>query len=451
MHETLETARETLRVPRAPGAEPTLTAPSATLSPGVVIGSYRIVEQIGQGGVGEVFLAEHVHLGRRVALKVLRSEHASSKAVVRRFFEEGRAVNRIAHENIVEITDFVEDSSGRSYIVMELLAGETLSARLERVGPLSVERAIPIGLQICSALDAAHRAGIVHRDLKPDNVFLTSRAGRDDFVKVLDFGVAKIVGEPVLPDASSPQPRPGHTAQGVLVGTPEYMSPEQATGSSVDLRADVYAFGVMLYEALTGHRPFLGKDLGETLQRHLRTRPPSPTLVAEQPIPAALEALVLQCLEKDPSRRPQDMREIARALEALQPRASLPAAQSPPRRRGRLALGLAIGLAIAASAALAGSQLRATRAPVASERSIDAPRAEIPAAEAPPIAAAPVPLPASPVPPPSAPVASAEPASPKGAAPARASAKKRDRKKEKQKTRPAPRPSLDRDATLDPF
>lgn len=397
------------------------------------------------------FLAEHVHLGRRVALKILRSEHASSKAVVRRFFEEGRAVNRIAHENIVEITDFVEESSGRSYIVMELLAGETLSALLERVGALSVERAIPIGLQICSALDAAHRAGIVHRDLKPDNVFLTSRAGRDDFVKVLDFGVAKIVGEPVLPDGNSPQPRPGHTAQGVLVGTPEYMSPEQATGSSVDLRADVYAFGVMLYEVLTGHRPFLGKDLGETLQRHLRTRPPSPTLVAEQPIPAALEALLLQCLEKDPSRRPASMLEIARTLEALQPRVSLPAAQSPPRRRGRLAFGLAMGLAIAASAALAGSRLRATPAPVASERSIAAPPVETPATEAPPIAAAP-PAPASPMPPPSAPVASAEPASPKRAAPAHSSAKKRDRKKKKkQKTRPAPRPSLDRNATLDPF
>jgi serine/threonine-protein kinase len=213
-----------------------------------VLGSYRLLEQIGQGGMGNVFVAEHVKLGRRVALKMLRSEFTHNPEAVRRFFAEARAVNRISHDNIIEVSDFIESERGRSFYIMELLSGCDLRAVKERDGALPIGRALGIAIQVCRGLGAAHDAGIVHRDLKPDNIFLTERGGRRDFVKLLDFGVAKLLDDG--PDGGMRF----RTSAGVVVGTPEYMSPEQASGDPADHRSDIYAVGVILFEMVTGQR-----------------------------------------------------------------------------------------------------------------------------------------------------------------------------------------------------
>ncbi len=196
---------------------------SAAIECGVTLGDYRIERMIGEGGMGRVYLAEHMLLGRKVAIKKLRSEFSGNREAVRRFFGEARAVNRIAHENIIEITDFVEDAEQGSYYIMELLDGRTLEACYETSGPFPLRRAVPIAIQIASALNAVHKAGIVHRDLKPENVFLTRRQDGTDLVKLLDFGVAKLTAEDSTISVNS-------TQQGAILGTPEYMSPEQASG-----------------------------------------------------------------------------------------------------------------------------------------------------------------------------------------------------------------------------
>ncbi|MCC7000351.1 MAG: protein kinase [Deltaproteobacteria bacterium] len=221
---------------------------SPLLRVGSVVGSYRLVSLLGEGGMGLVYLAEHTRLGRKVALKMLRPEMARDVAMVRRFFAEARAVNKILHPNIVEVTDFVEDARGDNYIIMELLAGVSLDKVIAQgVPPLS--RSLPIAIQIASALGAVHDAGIVHRDLKPENVFLRERTNQHDVVTLLDFGIAKLMdgvnGVPV-----------SRTAAGMIVGTPSYMSIEQAAGKDVNHLTDIYAFGVVLYEMVTGRLPY---------------------------------------------------------------------------------------------------------------------------------------------------------------------------------------------------
>ena len=276
---------------------------------GAVLGSYRILSLIGEGGMGRVYQAEHIKLGRKVALKLLRPEYAVKRDAVARFFQEARAVNQIGDENIVDITDFVELDTGETYIIMELLLGEDL-ADIQRKSdqPMPLHRAMQISLQVCDALEAAHKAGIIHRDLKPDNIFIVNDNNKRDFVKLLDFGVAKLLGGDDSNDGWK-------TAAGSVIGTPAYMSPEQASGIPVDHRSDIYSLGAILYELFTGHPVFRAKSFGEFVVKHMNHDPIPPRELADAPsIPAALEAVILRCLEKDPARRYQSVAELREDL-----------------------------------------------------------------------------------------------------------------------------------------
>jgi len=320
---------------------------------GTILGSYRVTQPLGQGAMGVVYLAEHVKLGRRVAMKVLRSELADDSTLVARFFGEARAVNRIAHENIVEVTDFVEDGDGRAYYIMELLRGQTLGEVLATDGALWPRRAVGIAVQICNAMAAVHDAGIIHRDLKPENVFLVERAGRADFVKILDFGVAKL--------AEAEAGAVKKTASGTMLGTPQYMSPEQAAGQEIDRRTDIYSLGVILYELLTGRCPFEAKTIGEVIVKHLSLAPPHPSRIMQlpRPLPGPVVDVVMRCLEKSPAKRPQSMGELEADLRKAATESGFPietySTALPRRRRLRTRLAMAAGaLAVVACAAVGG-------------------------------------------------------------------------------------------------
>jgi len=284
------------------------------LPPGTIIGSYRLLELLGEGGMGRVYVAEHVRLGRKVALKILRDELSCNPSAVSRFFAEARAVNRISHENIVEVTDFVE-SPGRSCFVMELLNGEDLGLRLMRQRlPLPV--IVDIGAQIASALAAVHAAGIIHRDLKPDNIYLIDRSPTrsPNFVKLLDFGVAKLI------DTIDSGIALHSTAAGQIIGTPAYMSPEQACGLRVDHRTDIYALGVILYEMLVGAVPFEAAHFGDLIVQQMTIKPLRPSIhdgrLSE--IPPELDDLVIALLSKNLDTRPRSMSEVETHLRDLQ-------------------------------------------------------------------------------------------------------------------------------------
>jgi serine/threonine-protein kinase len=273
---------------------------------GEVLGNYQLERLLGEGSMGRVFQARHVRLGRQVALKVLRPQHARDVSFVRRFFQEARSVNQINHEHIVEIFDFVEDMErGHVYCVMELLRGQSL-AQLMDAKPLPLQRIQRIGVQVCAALGAAHKVGVVHRDVKPDNLFVVNRGGHADFVKVLDFGVAKILTSEGT----------GNTLDGTIIGTPTYMAPEQAAGLPVDQRADIYAVGNLLYEMLAGRPPFQAPAFGQlVVQIITQAPPPLPTRLASgELMPRALADLVLRCLAKEPESRPQTLEEVTTAL-----------------------------------------------------------------------------------------------------------------------------------------
>lgn len=278
----------------------------ALLTPGeVVAGRYRVAELLGAGGMGAVYRAEHVELGKVVALKVMLGAAAGSDQALARFINEARAAARIGHPGIVEVFDLGTEE-GRAYIAMELLAGEELEERIERVGPLPLADVVRFGCEIADALSAAHGHGIVHRDLKPANVFLATRGRQHDIVKILDFGVAKLVE-----DASDVK-----TKTGSVLGTPLYMAPEQLQDSKqVDARADVYAIGGLLYAMLTGRPPLDGNTLHELFFRIVTVAPPPPS--ASRPeVPRWLDSLVCRALAKRPEDRPVSAAEVLTALEA---------------------------------------------------------------------------------------------------------------------------------------
>jgi serine/threonine-protein kinase len=279
------------------------------LERGSRLGAYEIKRWLGAGGTGDVYLAEHVRLGRRVAIKRLRSEMARDRKALRRFFDEARAVNRIRHRNIVEITDLTSD--GRDvYCVMELLEGTTLAA-LEYRGGMHLNRVLDIAIQICDALAAVHAAGIVHRDLKPQNVILVEHRGQKDRVKLLDFGIAKL--------RDIDRQLSGDTTGNVALGTPGYMAPEQLLGGHVDHRADLYALGVILYQMATGTNPFIADTWGQAVVKHATEVPARPSRLpgAGRKLPAELEELILRCLEKTPQKRPKSATEVGAVLERL--------------------------------------------------------------------------------------------------------------------------------------
>jgi serine/threonine protein kinase/Flp pilus assembly protein TadD len=273
---------------------------------GTTLGAYRVEQLLGSGGMGEVYRGTHEVLGRAVAIKTLKPSIAADNKSVERFFAEARAVNLIRHENIVEVTDLVVEPSGRKYLVMELLDGHTLGQLMRDVGPLAPARSVRIAGQIASAIAAAHDQDIIHRDLKPDNVFLIRRAGMSEYVKVLDFGVARL-----RPDLSGVDA----TMSGMLIGTPAYMAPEQARGERalIGVGADIYALGVILFHMLTGRLPFGGTSLTEVLVGHqVHEPPPVRSLVTK--VPPALAELVARTLAKRPQERPATMRQLRREL-----------------------------------------------------------------------------------------------------------------------------------------
>ncbi len=276
-------------------------------------GRYRIEKQIGEGGMGVVFLARHMVIEKAVAIKVLRAEIATDEAVVKRFVQEARAASRIGHPNIIDVTDFGTTKDGLTYQVMEFLEGQTLAALLQQEGTLDLTRALAIVAQMARALGAAHDKGIVHRDLKPENVFLMSRDGRDDFVKIVDFGIAKV--QPTDEDSSQPR----LTQIGTVFGTPEYMSPEQASGrNDVDLRADIYALGIILYEMLCGRVPLRGDTTVRTLAMQMLDDPaPIREAFPEVEITEEQESVIIAALAKKRGERYASMAAFLTALEEV--------------------------------------------------------------------------------------------------------------------------------------
>ncbi|HJZ88469.1 MAG TPA: serine/threonine-protein kinase [Polyangia bacterium] len=300
--------------------------PAEELDPrlGSQVGNYRLLDLLGKGGMGVVYKAEHLYIGKLAAIKILHDSYASHSDAVSRFLQEARAAATIGHANIVDVNDFGETPDGCAYFVMEYVEGRPLDQVIQDDGPLPLLRTINIGNQIGRALMAAHDKGIVHRDLKPENVMLDKRPGRReivrtlrpgqyqvekeleyDFVKLLDFGVAKIAGDPLR-----------HSLPGLVLGTPEYMAPETARAEAhVDARVDIYAFGVLLYEMLTARAPFDVGSPADIVAAHLSR--PVPPLRAKNPhaqVTRAIEQLIMKCLEKQPAARPQTMEQVLVAM-----------------------------------------------------------------------------------------------------------------------------------------
>ncbi len=268
---------------------------------GQSVGSYRVATLIGQGGMGEVYRGVHPEIGSRVAIKVLSTDAARAPGLVERFFAEARAVNVIRHEGIVSVLDLSRLPDGRPYIIMEYLEGAPLSGVLKQYHPMPLGGFLQLMFGVTDALSAAHSHGITHRDLKPDNIFVTA-IGR---TKLLDFGIAKLRPEiGGLSDA---------TRTGALLGTPFYMSPEQARGQPIDHRSDLYSLGIILFEGATGRRPFEADNLFDQLRQNIEALPPRPRDIRPD-VPAAFEAVLLRALEKDPAARFQSVDELAHAL-----------------------------------------------------------------------------------------------------------------------------------------
>ena len=290
---------------------------------GETFGNYRVTELIGEGGMGVVYLAEHPGIGRRAAVKILRPGLTDNPELARRFFNEARAANAIRHPGITEVFDCGTLPSGTSYIVMELLEGENLAARLRDRGPLPEADARRIAAQTASALAAAHAAGIVHRDLKPDNLYLVpdDRDATAEMVKVLDFGIAKL-------GQNGSNVNSVRTRTGSVMGTPSYMSPEQCRGTrEIDHRTDIYALGVILYEMLCGRPPFVSEGFGEMVHLHI-SQPPPPPRTINPSIPEDLERLILWCLAKEPDERMQTMADVHAALTGRPTPAARPTAKT---------------------------------------------------------------------------------------------------------------------------
>lgn len=312
----------------------------------VVAASYRIVRHIGSGGSSHVFEAEHVRLGKRFAIKLLRPELAPNRRTAQRFRREARAVARLPNEHIVSVVDCGELEDCTPYLVMELLDGEDLRALLNREGQLPVRRALSLIVDACRGLTAVHHAGLVHRDLKPENLFITRRSSGEDWCKVLDFGVAKM--ESSL-----------STAENAIVGTARYMAPEQlADSAAVGPATDVYALGAILYECLAGQAVINGSTVQEVMYRIMNAEPMPLSRVAPS-VPRAIASVIERCLHKSPKARPASTAELA---ELLQLAASVPspsastdatladdATRPPPTRQRHNTSGLLLAGALIAT------------------------------------------------------------------------------------------------------
>jgi len=295
-----------------------------SLVAGVELGPYEVLAPLGAGGMGEVYRARDTRLGREVAIKVLPAEVLADPPRRARFVQEARAASSLNHPNIVTIYG-IESANGADFIVMEYVPGQTLDGLIPRHG-MRVGEALRLAIPIADALAAAHAAGVVHRDVKPANVMVT----RQGLVKVLDFGLAKLRQAEAAAgqEDTTVEAEAKLTRAGTVAGTPAYMSPEQASGGVVDARSDVFSFGVVLYEMVTGRRPFVGGSSAELLAALLKEEPKPPSgLVAD--LPKELERIILRCLRKDPERRFQHMKDVKVELEGSR-RSPIP---SPRPRR----------------------------------------------------------------------------------------------------------------------
>lgn len=291
-----------------------------------VDGRYLVEKVLGEGGMGIVYRCRHTIIDKLVAMKVLRADMARNEEVTERFLNEARSASSIGNPHIIDISDFGRLPDGATYFIMEFLDGRPLSDVLGKEKHLPAERLLPIAIQLAEGLGAAHEGGIIHRDLKPDNIFLLRRGSQTDFVKILDFGIAK---------ATSTGSK--LTQAGQVFGTPHYMSPEQAAGTTVDHRSDIYSVGVILYELSTGKLPFDAENFMAILTQHMYKAPPAFAEVPNAPenVPAELELVVLKCLEKDPGQRYQSMADLALDLGRLA-QGILPEAATS--RRSRLSI-----------------------------------------------------------------------------------------------------------------
>jgi eukaryotic-like serine/threonine-protein kinase len=325
-------------------------------------GQFRVLEKVGTGGMGSVYKASQPAMNRMVAIKILHPKLAGRKDLTSRFRREARAMSQLTHPNTAKVFMYGEaEEDGSLYIVMEMLEGRNLNQTVRKEGPMPAERAIPILIQVCGALQEAHDLGIVHRDLKPENIFLSRQGGIEDYPKVLDFGLAKVTER---------QMQPGSvilTQEGMVFGTPEFMSPEQAQGRILDARSDIYSLAVILYEVLTGKLPFSARTPMEYIQKHvMEPAIPLNQRVPERVFPKGLEDVLARALKKKPDERFQSAAEFGEALRAYggSAAASLPAirvagsqfvveqpdngaSESPTVMNQSSGLGLLIGVAVA--------------------------------------------------------------------------------------------------------
>jgi eukaryotic-like serine/threonine-protein kinase len=329
-------------------------------------GDFKILEKIGTGGMGSVYKAWQVAMDRPVAIKILHSKLAHRKDLVARFRREARAMSHLSHPNTVKVLLYGELDDGLLYIVMEYLEGRNLNQTVRREGPLTVERALPIIIQACAAIEEAHRAGIVHRDLKPENIFLCNQGVLKDFPKVLDFGLAKVTEHEM---------RPGSiilTQEGMVFGTPEFMSPEQAQGDVLTPGSDIYSLAVILYEMLTGKLPFDASNPVEFLQLHVSAKPISlDRRIPGLRFPEGLSAVIAKALSKKITDRYKSAASFAAALKPFLTvsRGALPAVPTPlhpesrpppasvpitVRTAGRRRVGMGAIAAVAVACLLAG-------------------------------------------------------------------------------------------------
>jgi eukaryotic-like serine/threonine-protein kinase len=283
-----------------------LAALQAELPPGELVGEFRVEKKVGEGGMATVYQAIHPQIGKQAAIKVLHPQFCTDPDEVERFMREARAVNQINHPNIVDIFSFGQLPDGRSYLIMEWLGGETLHERIQRATPPLVE-STEILLSLCEALAAAHEHGIVHRDLKPENVFVTAVRGQRTRVKLLDFGIAKLT--------ERGERKKSRTRSGMIMGTPDFISPEQARSRPLDGKSDVYSLGVMMFRLLLGQMPFDADNPMDLVQKHLTEAPPPPRSLWPE-IPEALDECILHMLAKEPAQRP-DLGDVQACLQEV--------------------------------------------------------------------------------------------------------------------------------------